>query len=55
MQIQWQHIFGFGGTLILLTFLINEKLSFLADAHSYSAAIDATRCSNANSHHLGIR
>ena len=51
----WQHIVGFVGTLSLLALLIYAKPPFLLDAHSYSPAIDAARCSDGDRYAMGIK
>lgn len=55
MQIYWQHILGYGGTLFLLALLINEKPPFIADSSINSAFTDAPRCSNRQSYAMGFR
>lgn len=55
MQIYWQHILGYGGTLFLLALLINEKPPFIADSSISSAFTDAARCSNRQSYAMGFR
>ena len=55
MQIYWQHILGFGGTLFLLALLINEKTPFIADSSINSVFTDAPRCSNRQSYAMGFR
>jgi len=55
MQIYWQHILGYGGTLFLLALLINEKPPFISEPSVDSAFTDAARCSNRQSYAMGFR